>query len=277
MGRSVSAGPVVAGVDGSQPSLQALKVALVEARLRHRPLRVIHVGRRAAGLEISALKEVTAIAGGSVGVDITVQTLSGRPARVLARVAGPEGLVVVGARGRGAVGSILLGSTSRRLVGDAPCPVVVVRCDLPEVDRAAQRVLVGIDAATPAPVVGFAFDEASRRGAELRAVHAWERHRAPGSALTRVPAEARQERMAAEDEVLTEALLPWQGKYPEVTVERVVTSGDAGTALTAQSALADLLVVGCGARRTAKAPDLGSTAYAVLHGARCPVAMVPMH
>jgi nucleotide-binding universal stress UspA family protein len=50
-------------------------------------------------------------------------------AGTLARVAAERDAraVVVGAHGRGRISDLLLGSTARSLVNDAPCPVVVVR------------------------------------------------------------------------------------------------------------------------------------------------------
>lgn len=46
----------------------------------------------------------------------------------LRRIAADRGakLLVVGSRGRGAIRAALLGSTSHALVGDCPCPVVVI-------------------------------------------------------------------------------------------------------------------------------------------------------
>jgi nucleotide-binding universal stress UspA family protein len=54
---------------------------------------------------------------------------AGSPHEQLLRLAREEGaqLIVVGARGHSALERMLFGSTSRQLVREAPCPVLVVR------------------------------------------------------------------------------------------------------------------------------------------------------
>jgi nucleotide-binding universal stress UspA family protein len=49
------------------------------------------------------------------------------PAPFLVRRSGDAELLVVGSRGRGSVGSILLGSVSTYCVHHAECPVVVIK------------------------------------------------------------------------------------------------------------------------------------------------------
>jgi nucleotide-binding universal stress UspA family protein len=65
------------------------------------------------------------------GPDRTVQgdVIRGRAATAIADVAGTFGadLVVVGSRGHGAIGSLILGSVSGEVVDHAPCPVLVAR------------------------------------------------------------------------------------------------------------------------------------------------------
>ena len=79
------------------------------------PERVIAAGREAA--EAAA----PAVAAESVRLD-------GDPAAELVRAC-EDGLdlLVVGSRGYGPLTRVLLGSVSRRVVGEAPCPVIVVR------------------------------------------------------------------------------------------------------------------------------------------------------
>ena len=68
------------------------------------------------------------------GIESTMQMESGHPVDEIARVAEEGGydLIVAGSRGRNAVGELLLGSVSRALVRQAPCPVLVVSKDAEE-------------------------------------------------------------------------------------------------------------------------------------------------
>jgi len=83
--------------------------------------------------------------------------------------------VVVGCYGRGAVGRVLLRSVTSGLVRRASCPVAVIREEdqsMPDLRHAP--VLVGIDCSPASELAAaIAFDEASRRGVGLTALHAW--------------------------------------------------------------------------------------------------------
>ena len=84
-------------------------------------------------------------------------------------------MIVVGCRGRGALARVLLGSVSTGLVHHAHCPVAVIHDEDPLMPHPAQApVLVGIDGSPASELAAaIAFDEASRRGVELVALHAW--------------------------------------------------------------------------------------------------------
>ena len=84
-------------------------------------------------------------------------------------------MIVVGCRGLGAIGRRLLGSVSSGLVHHAHCPVAVIHDEDPLMPHPAKApVVVGIDGSPASePATAIAFEEASRRGVELVAVHAW--------------------------------------------------------------------------------------------------------
>jgi nucleotide-binding universal stress UspA family protein len=66
---------------------------------------------------------------GEAKVPVTRVDLDGYPPDALTDHAGNSGadLIVVGTRGRGPIASMVLGSTSHRVVNNAPCDVLVVR------------------------------------------------------------------------------------------------------------------------------------------------------
>ena len=134
---------IVVGIDASDPSLDALRWALDEARLRGAELELVHafprpemVGMtmivtlpsddelRAASEQVleSALERV----GGAGDVRVTHRVGTGGPASVLVEAAEGADLLVVGARGLGGFKGLLLGSVTQQVIAHAPCPVVVI-------------------------------------------------------------------------------------------------------------------------------------------------------
>jgi nucleotide-binding universal stress UspA family protein len=120
--------------------------------------------------------------------------------------------------------------------------------------------------------VEFAFEEAERRGVPLAAVHTWA-HPVP-----RDPADipsGYDEAELREARVLSEALVGWTDKYPDVEVHRRLVRARARPTLIEASSRAQLAVVGSHGRGGFTGMLLGSVGHALLHHARCPVAVVP--
>jgi nucleotide-binding universal stress UspA family protein len=136
---------IVVGIDGSPGSLDALRFALEEARLRGAELRVVNAwhippavydsGWAPAPVDLDefrklaqkALEESIAEVGASdSGVQVTPILREGQPADVICLEAKHADLVVVGSRGVGGFKGLLIGSVSQQVVHHAPCPVVVV-------------------------------------------------------------------------------------------------------------------------------------------------------
>ncbi|MFC7615699.1 universal stress protein [Actinokineospora soli] len=159
-------------------------------------------------------------------------------------------LVVLGSRGLGGFGGLLLGSTAVQVAAHARCPVVVVR------GERSGDVVVGVDgSAHSVEAIAFAFGEAQRLGAGVVAVTA-------GS----------QEDEAAR--ALAESVAGWAERYPDVPVRRSVVRGHAARALVDAAADAALLVVGSRGAGGFRGMLLGSVSQGVLHHATCPVAIV---
>ncbi|MEH0985617.1 universal stress protein [Micromonospora sp. CPCC 205556] len=132
-------GPVVVGVDESEPSRVALRFAVEHAARREAPLRVVRVSEppgRAPDhdVEVEAARERAAVRDAVArcredfpDVAVTVDVTPGNPAAVLVEASRDAQLMVVGSRGRGGLRGMLLGSVSQQLLQHAHCPVAVAR------------------------------------------------------------------------------------------------------------------------------------------------------
>jgi len=139
-------GPVVVGIDGSEPGFTALRHAAREAEWRNVPLHVVHVldvspavlhleGDRTVNTRELAESDRARIweLAESVLEDTTAEVVrverDGNPAKTLITYCDEAGgsVLVVGPRGRGRVGRWLLGSTADQTVKTATCDVLVVK------------------------------------------------------------------------------------------------------------------------------------------------------
>ncbi len=77
-----------------------------------------------------------------------------------------------------------------------------------------------------------------------------------------------------ETRLLAELLAGWSEKYPDVQVTRQVAGARASDALLVASGRAQLLVVGARGVGGFRGLLFGSVSQAMLHHARCPVAVV---
>jgi nucleotide-binding universal stress UspA family protein len=287
-------GPVVVGVDGSEPSLRAADLASAEAVLRGVPLRVVYacLWERYEGAALArdlgkptALRLAQDVVGAAAqrararhpGLRVTADVVFEEPEYALVREGRHASAVVVGTRGRSGIAELLLGSVSLAVAANADCPVIVLRGsrDNQAMPPVRGRVIVGVgvgEDAKESVVVRFAVEEARRRGVPLEAVRAW---RCPAhettehSLLAGEPARLHEEKAAEE---LEKAL---QDVPADVEVHRRTVEGHARRVLIDASHEADLLVVGARRREGYFGLQLGRVAHAVLHHAACPVAVVP--
>ena len=135
---------VVVGVDGSESSALAIAYAFEQARSRGVGLTVLHAWRldHIEGASASAIWTVdwpTFAHGEQILVaeslagwlekypDVAVRqhSLRGLPVEALIRASENACLVVVGTRGRGGFGGLLLGSVSQGVMHGASCPVAI--------------------------------------------------------------------------------------------------------------------------------------------------------
>jgi nucleotide-binding universal stress UspA family protein len=280
---------IVVGYDGSAPSRTALRYAVSQARLRNAPVRVLAVfdynwrGARFGGadeLELTVRRRIEKMVEEAVaetraaapGVTISGTARLGSPGPALLEASRTAAVVVVGNRGHGGFGALMLGSVGQNVATHAQCPVIVVRG---KVDTADGPVVVGADASEHNErTLGVAFEEAARRKARLIAVRAYELPVPYGviamSTLPYDPVELKR----SESEALANSVRPWQEKYPDVEVETLVAQGSAGRVLVDVSSSAGLVVVGSHGHGAIAGALLGSISLQVLHHADCPVLVV---
>ncbi|MEO3748361.1 universal stress protein [Plantactinospora sp. B5E13] len=294
---STSPPGVVVGVDGSAESLRALDWAAEEARLRGRPLRVVHafiwpmlhvplgpapMAPPDAGLRQQAERILDGAADRArrvaPGLAVSTELPEGAPAPALIEASHGAELVVVGSRGLGGFAGLLLGSVGVQVTAHAAGPVVVVRGEAHESSAAVVvpgEVLVGVDGSElSALAVGFAFEYAHRHALGVAAVHVARPGRPGGGNGRAASGPAGGDPAASEARLLTDALAGWGEKYPNVLTRSATVSGRPAEVLVQQAAGAELVVVGARGRGGFAGLLLGSVSQAVLQHAPTPVAVV---
>ncbi|MET9492941.1 universal stress protein [Nocardia sp. NPDC006630] len=282
--------PIVAAVDGSEISHQAVAWAATEAELRHCPLHLITsyalpVGRgtrtslsaaEQAELREGAermLTEATRIARKFIADDIVITTELCLDPITPALIDRSQHLrmVVVGNRGRRGISKAVAGSVSAALSRHAHCPVAIVHGDAQGGPSAAQKqVVVGVDGTSNSlPAIELAFEEAAQRRVGVRAVRAWS-----DSSGFDLPVVGWDRIRQTEELLLDSELDEFSERFPEVPVELVVVRDTPERALLEHTADAQLLVVGSHGRGGFAGLVVGSVSIALLHLAECPVIVV---
>jgi nucleotide-binding universal stress UspA family protein len=281
---------VLVGVDGSAPSRVAVDWAAREAAMRNLPLTIIHVIPSATlpmwqemptptelatqlekdGREVlrDARRTAEESNRGSHPIRVDTELVTAGVVPALVDLSKDAEMIVVGCRGLGGISRRLVGSVSWGLVHHANCPVAVIHDEDPLMPIPAMApVVVGIDGSPASEsATAIAFDEASRRGVELVAVHAWS-----DFAVSELPGIEWSDVEKQAEEALAERLAGWQERYPDVTVRRVVVLERPAHQLLKQSESAQLTVVGSHGRGGFAGMLLGSVSSAVAESARMPV------
>ena len=201
--------------------------------------------------------------------DVRAEAYADSPASAVIKKAEDWGadLIVVGTRGRSALGRLMLGSVSQKVVNEARCSVRVSRSQ-PHGGASPVRILVGLD--------GSSFAEKAARAVAKRAWPA-------GSEVLLVTATKHfglygvapdeQRKRAAEVHKTAEAMLRDAG----LTVTSVIKKGEAKVVLVAEAERwgADSIFVGSrGLDSALKRFFLGSVSTAVVANATCSVEVV---
>lgn len=271
--------PVIAGLDGSAASPRCVAWAAAEARLRRRPLELVHasmllyrdgsLSEAAYGeLEAERIRLLTDAQAYALALqpelEVHTRLLAEEAGRALVAESEHAELVVVGASMPEGFGGPLLGSVTLRLAAHARCPVLAIPDAAPDPDAAPAEVVVGVaERHRESRAVGWAFEEAVLRGAQLTAIHALGREFGAG-----------REKIG-EDALLSEALADWRSKHPDVQVRQTVVDQHPARALVAASDQVAMVVIGAAQPPGSAGAALGGIGHALLRQALSAVAIVP--
>jgi nucleotide-binding universal stress UspA family protein len=274
---------VIVGASGAVDDGPVVSWAIEEAGRRGARLVIAHACSWSSDLDDDlplprhpGLVDAIGRARAALGSDRVTVRLARPPAgAMLVGLATSGDLLVVGSPTQS--GWSFWNSSTDFVARHAGCPVVVVR---PPVDPGsdapfAGHVVVGVDGSPAAQAaLAFGFDEASRRGVPLAAVHVtpggvqdvWYDDQRLEAHLTTEPAAL---------ELLARAVGPMEHAYPEVWVKRAVFAGQPLRGLLRAAEGAALLVLGAHASGAARRMRLGSTSLAAMGRAASPVVILP--
>jgi nucleotide-binding universal stress UspA family protein len=279
---------VLVGVDGTEDGLRALHFAVQEAARRAARLRIVHVQQElvpfaamsplmpdptlhemAAGVLKTAEEQARLFGYTDPSLDSVLCT---GPCNTALLMEAADAACIVAGRRSSAPQHLLTGSTTCALAAHAHAPVVSVPGTWdPLVEHGV--VVVGINGSHLASqTLDVALAEARVRRARLEIVRAWR----PGGHYD----ENLDSRALARDwtQRTRTSLSGWVNElHPDSDVEWSVTPAyeNPADALHKATPDADLLVLGRHGSRAPFGPVLGSVTRALLHGAECPVMVVP--
>lgn len=282
---------ILVAIDGSTQSDVAVAWATREAVMRRMPVTLLHVvARVVVGWPVGQLyadmpewqqdngqqvidrarKIFADNLGGAEPPQIHAEMAYSDVVTTLVDKSKDAWMIVVGSQGMDALGRMLLGSISTALLHHAHCPVAVIHSADGGPSDPTAPVLVGIDGSPVSEAAtALAFDEASRRGVDLLAFHAW-------SDVWVFPVLGMdwRERASEGEEVLETRLAGWEQRYPDVRVHRSLECDKPARWLIEHSSRAQLVVVGSHGRGGFSGMLLGSVSSAVAHSAQIPVVVV---
>lgn len=269
--------PILVAYDGSPDADLALRWAGEEARATRAGLHVVVVDDVVTspwGLEVAHRgEEVLAGAGAALSdvvPDVVLETRVGHVMEELLHASKSASMVVVGSRGHGRAGDLLIGSVSQHLARHATCPVAVVR---PAHDPDARRIVVGIDgSSTSSKALEHACRRAERTGESVTAIHAWREHSPSTDVWSSEPRAVGS--MPHRQVLLAECVAGVRADHPDIVLEQEAVPVAPVRCLADASRSASLLVVGSHGLGFFTGLLLGSVSQGVLERAECPVVVV---
>ncbi len=280
---------IAVGVDGSEPSLIALRWALSAAAVRRadllaviaRPPRVYRtreparsMQRRNAEMHDHIAATRRAIDQTADGARVHVEVLEGSPTEVLLAVSGRVDLLVVGGHGYGGWRDHFTSSVSGQLAIRTKAAVCVVRA-IAEPER--HRIVVGYDARSGTAAVEFAVAEAAARQASTLIVSSWQYPRDTRATSPEAAAGILEQGAAA---ALREVASELRHTHPAALIDTVVRCGHPVDVLADFADSTDMVVIGS-QKSGGFIPNglatlvVGSVAIGILRRVSTPVTIVP--
>ncbi|WP_306339260.1 universal stress protein [Streptomyces sp. AS13] len=283
----VTLGAVVVGVDASAPARAAALWAAEEADRRGRPLHIVHAADTDHRMLYAGVEAIQAIleAGRDLLTD-TAEAVSDRypglivtkelsridPVGGLRAAAGERGTIVVGSRGLGGFGALMLGSVGLGLAARNEVPVIVVRGEL---DRATTGVVTAaVHGASDLDWLMLAAAEAQAHKASLRLLSVCNVLAQVGTVTTMLDSLGEVAKQQVHE---VTAMAGRIGEvYPDLTVTHHVETGTSVPGILVEASKhTDLMVLGSRRHLLGLGPALGRVSHAVLHHGHCPVEIVP--
>ncbi len=135
---------IAVGMDGSNPSWNALNEAILLAKIKKAPLHIVSVQEtihasfsrsevlaidKTEKVKLETIQSKAQIQAEEEGVEVLTAICVGHPAGALVEYVKKNGitLLVVGDKGHASLWGSLLGTTAEKIVHTSPCSVLVVR------------------------------------------------------------------------------------------------------------------------------------------------------
>lgn len=292
---STTSGAIVVGVDGTELDPDCVAWAVDTARLTHRPIVLLHAlpdfGELVASEEVSSSHDldpvaperresvvleqaIKAVRSTHSAVEVTGQTLLGRPEKALVDASEDAYVVVVGSKPRRGVDRLALGRSAYATAAHSLCPVVVIRQGTRS--KPSGPVLVATDGSSASgAAVARAAVAAEDRGTSLVVLTTWLVEMVNGFLVTTPGTDAWKQVEKRQRALADGVVAPVRQAHPDLKITVRVERGAAAPTLIDAARGVSLLVVGSRGRGGFRGMRLGSVTQQIIESADVTVMIVP--